>query len=83
LDFLKNTFSTFVPLRFVKNQRKKTKIAKKLFLPSDLFIIGHDFLGHGLYKGPKFFFPIWTSWVSKDTEFHVDFKNINLVTKCT
>jgi hypothetical protein len=25
-----------------------------------------------------FFFTIWTSWVSKDAEFYVDFKNINL-----
>jgi hypothetical protein len=42
------------------------------------FIIGHDFLGHALYKGPKIFIPIWTSWVSKNAEFHADFKNINL-----
>jgi hypothetical protein len=26
----------------------------------------------------NFLFTIWTSWVSKDTEFDVDFKNINL-----
>jgi hypothetical protein len=26
----------------------------------------------------KNFFTIWTSWVSKDAEFYVDFKNINL-----
>jgi hypothetical protein len=26
----------------------------------------------------KFFFTIWTSWVSKDAEFDVDFKNTNL-----
>jgi hypothetical protein len=26
----------------------------------------------------NFFFTIWTSWVSKDAEFYVDFKNINL-----
>jgi hypothetical protein len=25
----------------------------------------------------NFFFTIWTSWVSKDAEFYVDFKNIN------
>jgi hypothetical protein len=26
----------------------------------------------------KFVFTIWTSWVSKDAEFYVDFKNIKL-----
>jgi hypothetical protein len=57
---------------------KSTENGKNIFLPSDLFLIGHDFLGHALYKGPKFLFTIWTSWVSKDAEFYVDFKNINL-----
>jgi hypothetical protein len=47
---------------------KIPKLAKKIFLTSDLFIIGHDFLGHA----------IWTSWVSKDAEFYVGFTNINL-----
>jgi hypothetical protein len=28
---------------------------KKLFSPSDLFIIGPDSLGHSLYKGQKIF----------------------------
>jgi hypothetical protein len=28
-------------------------------------------------KEKETFFTIWTSWVSKDTEFNVDFKNIN------
>jgi hypothetical protein len=31
-----------------------------------------------LDKGPTIFFTIWTSWVSKDAECYVDFKNINL-----
>jgi hypothetical protein len=31
------------------------------------------FLGYVLYKDPKYF-----SWVSKDAELYVDFKNINL-----
>jgi hypothetical protein len=35
-------------------------------------------LDHALNKSPTFFFTIWTSWVSKDAEFHVGFKNINL-----
>jgi hypothetical protein len=26
----------------------------------------------------KNFFAKWTAWVSRDTEFYVDFKNINL-----
>jgi hypothetical protein len=38
-------------------------------------IIGHAFLGHVLYKGP--IWTIWSSWVSKEAEFYVDFKNIN------
>jgi hypothetical protein len=33
---------------------------------------------HYIYRGPKIFPTIWTSWVSKDAEFYVDFKNINL-----
>jgi hypothetical protein len=28
-------------------------------------------------EAQNFFFTIWTSWVSKDAEFYVDFKNIN------
>jgi hypothetical protein len=72
------TFSIKVPLRFVTDLPKVPKKAKKIFCPSDLFIIGHGFLGHALYKGKKnFFFTIWTSWVSKDAEFYVDLKNIN------
>jgi hypothetical protein len=33
-------------------------------------------LGHSLSKGPNVFFTIWTSRISKDAEFHIDFKNI-------
>jgi hypothetical protein len=51
---------------------------KKLFWPSDLFIIGPDSLGHSLYKGQKFFVHNFDFLVSKDAEFYVDFKNINL-----
>jgi hypothetical protein len=50
------TFSTKVPLRFVTYLPKVPKIAKKFVWPSDRLIIGHNFLGHALYKGPKFFF---------------------------
>jgi hypothetical protein len=40
--------------------------------------MGPDILGH-LYKGPNnFFFTMWTLRVSKDAEFYVDLKNINL-----
>jgi hypothetical protein len=42
------------------------------------FIVGQNILGHALNRGPKFVFTIWTSWVSKDAEFYVDFKNISL-----
>jgi hypothetical protein len=49
------TFSTKLFLGFVTYLPKVQKIANKNFCPSDRFIIGHDFLGHALYKGPKFF----------------------------
>jgi murein L,D-transpeptidase YafK len=39
-------------------------------------------LGHALYRGPKFLFPIWNSWVLKDAEFYVDFKNKNYINIC-
>jgi hypothetical protein len=49
------TFSTKVPLRFVTCLPKVSKQAKKKhFWPGECFIIGHDFLGRALYKGPKF-----------------------------
>jgi hypothetical protein len=58
--------------------QKYRKWQKNKFWPSDRFIIGHDFLGHALYKGKNFIFTTWTSWVSKDAEFYVDIENINL-----
>jgi hypothetical protein len=68
---------TKVPLRFVTYLSKVTKITKKTHLPL------HHWLKHFesctiLYRGPTNFFTIWTSWVSKDAEFYVYFKNINL-----
>jgi hypothetical protein len=51
------TFSTKVPLRFVTYLPEVPKKAKTIFWPVDLFIIGHDFLGHALYKDPKNFPP--------------------------
>jgi hypothetical protein len=67
-------------MRFVKYLPKVLKIVKQNFEPSDLFIIGHNFLGHTLYsiRVQNFLFTIWTSRVSKDAEFYIDFKNINL-----
>jgi hypothetical protein len=56
------TLSKTVPLRFVT------------YLPK----IGHDFLGHALYRAQTFLIQIWISWISKNAEFYVDFKNINL-----
>jgi hypothetical protein len=46
---------------------------KTIFWPSDRFIIGPDYI-----EVQNFFFTIRTSWVSKDAELYVDFKNINL-----
>jgi hypothetical protein len=50
------------------------KEAIQYFLDS----VGQNILGHALYRGPKKYFTIRTSCVSKDAEFCVDFKNINL-----
>jgi hypothetical protein len=60
---------------------KSTENSKTTFFwPIGRFIIGHDFLGNALYtvKVKTFLVTIWTSWVSKDAEYYVDFKNINL-----
>jgi hypothetical protein len=67
-----------VPLEYISFYVKITKTAKKVFWSSDLLRKGHSLRGQALYKGPKFFFIIWGLWVSKDAEFNVDFKNINL-----
>jgi hypothetical protein len=54
---------TKVPPRFVAFLAKVPKIGtKKVFGPSDRFIVGHNFLGHAPYKGPTFFsHAIWIS----------------------
>jgi hypothetical protein len=53
---------------------------KKFFYPMTASSLVMTFwVMHYIYKGPNFFFfTIWASWVSKDAEFYVDFKNINL-----
>jgi hypothetical protein len=63
-----------VPLRFITYLPKLPKIATtKIF----------NLVTTPRYAAPyirvqKFFFTKWTSWVSKDPGFYVDFKNINL-----
>jgi hypothetical protein len=57
---------------------KSTENSKKVFWSSDLLRKGHAFPGQALHKGPKFFPLKWGLLVSKDAEFNVDFKNINL-----
>jgi hypothetical protein len=49
--------------------KKHEKRQKKVFWSSDLLRKGHSFLCQAQQNGP---------WVSKDAEFKVDFKNINL-----
>jgi hypothetical protein len=66
LDFF--TFSTKVPLRFVTYLPKVRKIEKNFFFD--------PVTASSLVK--TFWVTIWTSWVSKDAEFYVDFKNIHL-----
>jgi hypothetical protein len=79
------TFSTKVPLRFVIYLPKVPKIAKKMFGPSNRFIIGHDFLGHALYKGPKFVFHNMDFMGTKRCRILRRFQKykLTLVTKCT
>jgi hypothetical protein len=50
-DIRRFVFRRFVFRRFVCAPKIVTT---KNFSPSDCFIIGQDFLGHALYKGPKF-----------------------------
>jgi hypothetical protein len=59
---------------------KSTENSKTIFLPSKRFIIGQDFLGRAQYskRVQNLLFTIWASWVSKDAEFYIGFKNINL-----
>jgi hypothetical protein len=53
---------------------------KKIILPIDLYRRGHDFLGPALNNGSTkiLFFTMWAQWVTKDAEFYVDSKYINL-----
>jgi hypothetical protein len=60
-------------------------MTQKFVWPSNRFIfgLGHTIPVYYIYyiftiKGWTFFLAIWTIWVSKDAEFYVDFKNINL-----
>jgi hypothetical protein len=49
-------YRTEVPLRFVTYLSKVKKLnKKKVFWPSDRFIVGQSILGHALYRGPNFF----------------------------
>jgi hypothetical protein len=51
---------------------------KKNFWSSDLYRKWPDFFSQALYKSEIFFFTIGTCLVSKDAEFYVEFKNVNL-----
>jgi hypothetical protein len=78
------SFSTKVPLRFLHNFQK-TENSKNYFWPSDLFILGHGFLGqlgiqiiflsqyglHGYPKTPNFTYSICLKY------------KLTLVIKCT
>jgi hypothetical protein len=65
---------TKVPLKFVTYHSKITKINDPVTASS---LVKTFWVMH--YTEVQNFFPtIWTSWVSKDAEFYVDFKNINL-----
>jgi hypothetical protein len=54
-------------------------IAKKIFFdPMTASSLVMTFCVMHYIRVQIFFFTIWASWVSKDAEFYVDFKNINL-----
>jgi hypothetical protein len=75
------TFLTKVPLGFVTYLPKVPKITKNNFFTQwPLHCWSRLFEScTAVYKGPKFFFTTWTSWVLKSpAEFYVDFKKINL-----
>jgi hypothetical protein len=75
----KKTFSTQVPLTFVTCLPKVAKIATKQFLdPVTSSSLVTTFWVMHYIRVQTNFFTIWTSWVSKDGEFYVDFKNINI-----
>jgi hypothetical protein len=71
------TFSTKVPLRFVAYLPKVPKIAKKCFDPVTSSSLVTTFWVMHYIRVQHFFFTIWTSWVSKDAEFYVEFKIVN------
>jgi hypothetical protein len=52
----KNFFNTSTPDICYMPPKSSKNSNKTIFGPSDLFIIGHNFLGHALYKGPNKFF---------------------------
>jgi hypothetical protein len=57
---------------FVVFFQKKGKFKKKIY-PANASSFGQNILAKG-----QAFFSIWTLWVSKDTEFYVFLKTINL-----
>jgi hypothetical protein len=59
-----------IPSKSTKNSKKK------FFFTRDRFIM--TFWVTHCIRVQKFLFAIWTPWVSKDAEFYIDFKNINL-----
>jgi hypothetical protein len=59
--------------------KKNGKEQEKECWSTDLLRSGHNFLGHAVHMGQKFSFSKRKGLrVSKDAEFDVDFKNINL-----
>jgi hypothetical protein len=72
------TFSTKVPLRFGTYLKKSTENSNKnVFDPVTASSLVTTFWVMHYIRVQNFLFTIWTSWVSKDAEFYVDFKNIN------
>jgi hypothetical protein len=77
-------FQQKYPSDLLHTPTKSTENSKKKILPSELFIIGHDFLGHSLYKDPIFFHNM-DFMDTKRRRILRRFQKykLNLVTKCT
>jgi hypothetical protein len=81
VDFGHFKFSTKVPVGFVTYISKVTNSTEYFFYPvtASSFVMTYWVMHYCIHGAKHFFFTKWTSWVSKDAEFYVDFKNINLL----
>jgi hypothetical protein len=63
-------------LRKSDSHKNKPAAAPQSFWPDLTKKEAHDKINR--HEQKTFFSTMWTSWVSKDAEFYLDFKNLNL-----